>query len=76
MKSTAAVAHSLRSPFSIEDVELPDLRDTDMLVRIVAVGICHTDIASRDGRLPRRFRRSSATSERVSWNGWVPVSGR
>jgi aryl-alcohol dehydrogenase len=55
MKSTAAVAHSPHSPFSIEDVELPDLQDTDVLVRIVAVGICHTDIASRDGQLPAPF---------------------
>jgi aryl-alcohol dehydrogenase len=55
MKSTAAVAHSLRTPFVLEEVELPDLQDTDVLVRIVAVGICHTDIASRDGQLPAPF---------------------
>ena len=55
MKSTAAVAYSPRSPFVLEDVELPDLQHTDVLVRIVAVGICHTDIASRDGQLPAPF---------------------
>jgi aryl-alcohol dehydrogenase len=55
MKSTAAVAHSERSPFVVEEVELPDLQHTDVLVRIVAVGICHTDIASRDGQLPAPF---------------------
>ncbi len=55
MKSTAAVAHSLRSPFVVEEVELPDLQQTDVLVRIVAVGVCHTDIASRDGQLPAPF---------------------
>jgi Zn-dependent alcohol dehydrogenase len=55
MKSTAAVAHSLKSPFVVEDVELPDLQPTDVLVRIVAVGVCHTDIASRDGQLPAPF---------------------
>ena len=55
MKTSAAVAHNLRSPFSIEDVELPDLQDTDVLVRIVGVGICHTDIASLDGQLPAPF---------------------
>jgi aryl-alcohol dehydrogenase len=55
MKSTAAVAHSLRTPFVLEEVELPDLQHTDVLVRIVAVGICHTDIASRDGQLPAPF---------------------
>jgi aryl-alcohol dehydrogenase len=55
MKSTAAVAHSLRTPFVLEDVELPDLQPRDVLVRIVAVGICHTDIASSDGQLPAPF---------------------
>src|ERR687895_2219079 len=55
MKTSAAVAHSLRSPFVVEDVELPDLQHTDVLVRIVAVGICHTDIASRDGQLAAPF---------------------
>src|SRR5918995_5220859 len=55
MKSTAAVAHSLRGPFVVEEVNLPDLQHTDVLVRIAAVGICHTDIASRDGQLPAPF---------------------
>jgi aryl-alcohol dehydrogenase len=55
MKSTAAVAHSLRSPFVVEEVDLPDLQHTDVPVRIVAVGICHTDIGSRGGQLPASF---------------------
>src|SRR5688500_18251127 len=55
MKTAAAVAHSPRTPFVVEDVELPDLQHTDVLVRIVAVGVCHTDLASRDGQLPAPF---------------------
>jgi NADPH:quinone reductase-like Zn-dependent oxidoreductase len=55
MKSRAAVAHRLRSPFVVEEVELPDLQPTDVLVRIVAVGVCHTDVARRDGQLPAPF---------------------
>jgi aryl-alcohol dehydrogenase len=55
MKSAAAVAHGPGSPFVVEEVELPDLEPTDVLVRIVAVGVCHTDIASRDGQLPAPF---------------------
>jgi aryl-alcohol dehydrogenase len=47
MKSSAAVAHSPHSPFSIEDVELPDLQDTDVLVRIVAVGMALAGLARR-----------------------------
>lgn len=55
MKTTAAVAHNLRTAFSIEEIELPELSETDVLVRMVGVGICHTDIASRDGQLPADF---------------------
>jgi aryl-alcohol dehydrogenase len=47
MKSTAAVAHNLGSQFVVEEVDRPDLHHADVLVRVVAVGICHTDIASR-----------------------------
>ena len=42
-------------PIRRQEVDLPDLQHTDVLVRIVAVGICHTDIASRDGQLPAPF---------------------
>ena len=55
MKTTAAIAHSLRNPFVVEEVVLPDLQPTEVLVRVVGVGICHTDIASRDGQLPAPF---------------------
>ena len=55
MRSTAAVAHSLRNPFTIEQIDLPDLQPSEVLVRIAGVGICHTDIASRDGQLPAPF---------------------
>lgn len=55
MKSVAAVAHSPHSPFVVQDVELPELQHTEVLVRIVSVGVCHTDIASRDGQLPAPF---------------------
>jgi aryl-alcohol dehydrogenase len=55
MKTAAAVAHGLRTPFVVEDIELPDLQDTEVLIRIVAVGVCHTDLASLDGQLPAPF---------------------
>lgn len=44
MKITAAVARAPKSPFSIEEIELDDPRVDEILVRIVGVGICHTDL--------------------------------
>jgi len=47
-----AICHGHERPFTLEAVELDDLRPDELLVRIVACGICHTDLAVRDGQLP------------------------
>jgi len=50
MKITAAVSRpSLPAP-RLEQVELDDPRDDEMRVRIVATGICHTDVHEHPGR--------------------------
>jgi aryl-alcohol dehydrogenase len=48
----AAVLYGEKEPLTIEPVRLADLRDDEVLVRIVACGICHSDIAIRDGVYP------------------------
>jgi aryl-alcohol dehydrogenase len=45
MKITAAVARAADAPFSLETVELDAPRDDEICVRIVGVGLCHTDLA-------------------------------
>lgn len=45
----AAVVRELGKPFQFEDVEVAPPRDHEVRVRIVGVGICHTDIVVRDG---------------------------
>lgn len=47
--ATAAVVHTSGGPFVLETVEIADPGPGQVLVRIVGVGICHTDIAARDG---------------------------
>lgn len=44
MKIQAAVSRADGAPFEIEDVELRDPRADEILVRLVATGICHTDL--------------------------------
>lgn len=46
---TAAVARSGKQEFVIERLELDAPRADEMLVRVAAVGICHTDLWMRDG---------------------------
>ena len=48
----AAICRGHDHPFTIEPVELAELRPDELLVRIVACGICHTDLAVRDAQLP------------------------
>ena len=48
----AAICRGNTEPFAIEEVELDDLRPDELRVRIVACGVCHTDMAVRDEQLP------------------------
>ncbi len=48
MKIQAAVAVGAGLPFQIKTIDLDDPRDDEILVRIVGVGVCHTDLVFRD----------------------------
>ena len=47
----AAVLHAANTPMSIETVTLAALKPTDVLVRIRAAGLCHTDLEVIEGSL-------------------------
>lgn len=48
----AAVLREEGQPLSVEDVQVTELADDEVLVRIVGVGICHTDISAASGMVP------------------------
>src|SRR5436305_3004672 len=50
MKITAAVSRPSISAPQLEQVELEEPRDDELRVRIVATGICHTDVHEHPGR--------------------------
>ena len=52
MEIKAAVVWEPSGVFSIEQLELSDPNDDEVVVRIVGVGICHTDLVARDMHLP------------------------
>ena len=52
MKITAAVVGETHGGFELRDVLLDEPREGEVLVRIVATGICHTDSITRHGDLP------------------------
>src|ERR1700749_2206119 len=47
----AAVLHTAQTPMSIETVTAAELKPTDVLVRIRAAGLCHTDLEVIEGAL-------------------------
>lgn len=49
MKATAAIVRAVGSDFSVEDIEIAEPRGSEVRVRIVGVGMCHTDLVARDG---------------------------
>lgn len=52
MRIKAAVVSQPCGDFAIEPLELSDPNEDEVLVRIVAAGICHTDLGARDMHLP------------------------
>ena len=54
MKTTVALVNSQGGDFSLEEVELEGPRADEVLVRIVATGLCHTDIHLK-GFLPQEM---------------------
>ena len=52
MKMKAAVTWGVGEPFSIEEVELAAPNDDEILVKIAACGVCHTDEAAKTQAIP------------------------
>ena len=51
MRVRAAVLHEPRRPLVIEEVELAPPHEDEVLVRVAAAGVCHSDLRLADGEL-------------------------
>lgn len=45
----AAVLHSLRAPLSIEELPVPEPGAGELLIKVTACGVCHSDLHAVDG---------------------------
>ena len=52
MQIKAAVVRQQGGPFSIESLSIAEPRADEVLVKIVGVGVCHTDLVCRDQYFP------------------------
>jgi S-(hydroxymethyl)glutathione dehydrogenase/alcohol dehydrogenase len=64
----AAVLYEVRQPLRIEDLEMPDVHDDDVLIKVVSCGVCHTDLKLSRDAIALRRRRSSAMKSRARWS--------
>lgn len=48
MEILAAITYERSAPFKLENVILDDPKETEVLVKVAACGICHADLAARD----------------------------
>lgn len=70
MKATVALLTEVGKDFELVDVEIDDPRDDEVIVKMEAAGVCHTDLAIRDGHMPVPFpmvlgHEGAGTVERV-----------
>ena len=52
MKTKAAVVYERSGKFTMDQIDIGEPKDDEVLVRIAATGICHTDLAGREQYLP------------------------
>ena len=52
MQVKAAVLYELGGRLEVEDVELADPKEGEVLVKVAASGVCHSDISVIDGVIP------------------------
>jgi S-(hydroxymethyl)glutathione dehydrogenase / alcohol dehydrogenase len=55
MKMRAAVLEEFGEPLSVQEVELGEPREGEVLVRLVACGVCHTDLYTASGADPSGY---------------------
>lgn len=52
MQIKGAVIHEKGQDFTIEELELSEPKQNEVLVKVVAAGVCHTDAVARDQMIP------------------------
>jgi S-(hydroxymethyl)glutathione dehydrogenase/alcohol dehydrogenase len=71
MQFQAAVLRAFDAPLSIETLNIRNLRETDVLVRIAATSLCHADLEAVTGRLggPLPIVPGHEAAGVVEWTG-------
>lgn len=52
MRTKAAVTYEQHGPFKIEEIEISEPKANEVLIKLTASGVCHTDAVARDQEAP------------------------
>src|SRR6266567_1365267 len=55
MKTRAAVLEQFGAPLAVQELDLAEPKDGEVLVRLVACGVCHTDLYTASGADPSGY---------------------
>ena len=55
MRVRAAVLEEFGAPLAVQEIELEEPRNGEVLVRLVACGVCHTDLYTASGADPSGY---------------------
>ena len=73
MRMRAAVLEEFGKPLVVQELELDEPKGHEVLVRLVACGVCHTDLYTASGAdRPATRRPCSATRAPASWRRSAP----
>jgi D-arabinose 1-dehydrogenase-like Zn-dependent alcohol dehydrogenase len=67
----AAVLYEARQPLRIEELQMPDVGDEDVLIKVASCGVCHTDLKVVEGR--NRFTPPTILGHEVA--GTIELAG-
>ncbi len=56
MKTRAAVLEEFGQPLEVQELDLAEPKDGEVLVRLVACGVCHTDLFTASGADPSGYK--------------------
>ena len=75
MRMRAAVLEEFGKPLVVQELELDEPKGHEVLVRLVACGVCHTDLYTASGVDPSGYAPAcSATRAPASWRRSAPTS--
>jgi S-(hydroxymethyl)glutathione dehydrogenase / alcohol dehydrogenase len=68
MKMRAAVLEQFGEPLEVQELDLAEPRDGEVLVRLVACGVCHTDLFTASGADPSGYSPAVSATKVREWS--------